>query len=256
MRRSIILISAAISALAFCSVVSAQNAAPANQGAKPATAAKPAGPAPVKDISGVWNALPSRAHDGSSWSKGDPPMTAWGEQQFKSTIPSIGPRGVTLKETNDPVYKCFPSGTPYVYFNPFPIQIVQTPKEVIMLYEYDHTVRHIYIDGRKHPDDITPTYMGHSIGHWEGNDTLVVDTVGFNGKTWLDRVGHPLSDQMHLTERFKRVDANNLQLDLTFDDPKSYPKPWSSQMTFRLHPDWDIMEQICMDNRTFDDFEK
>jgi hypothetical protein len=255
MRNRFVILITTAAALSFSTAVFAQANQAAAQGAKPAAAAKSPTPFSAHDLSGVWNALPSRAHDGSSWSKGDPEMTPWGQERFKSAKPSIGPRGVTLAETNDPVYKCFPSGTPYVYFNPFPVQIVQTPKEVIILYEYDHTVRHIYIDGRKHPDDVTPTYMGHSIGHWDG-DTLVVDTVGFNGKTWLDRVGHPLSDQMHITERFKRLDANNLQLDLTFDDPKSYPQPWSSQMTFRLHPDWDIMEQVCMDNRSFDEFEK
>ena len=79
-----------------------------------------------------------------------------------------------------------------------------------MIFEYDHTVRQIFMDGRAHPDDITPTYMGHSIGKWEG-DTLVVDTVGFNEKTWLDRDGHPHSDQLHVIERFHRVDRDNMR---------------------------------------------
>jgi len=226
------------------------------------TAGKPQGAAPAKastsastgDLAGVWNFLPTK-YDFSSFAKGDPPMTAWGQEQLKAAKPSQGPHGVTLKETNDRVYQCFPPGMPYIYLQVFPLQIVQTPKEVIVLFEYDHSVQHIYTDGRKHPEDLTPTYMGHSIGHWEG-DTLVVDTVGLNGKLWLDRLGHPESDQMHITQRFKRADDKTLQIDFTFDDPKAYPKPWDAQLRFRLHPDWDIMEHICMDNTSFENFER
>jgi hypothetical protein len=206
------------------------------------------------DISGVWNAMRGN-YDTASFSKGDPPMTPWGHAQFNVAKPSQGPRGVSLTETTDRVYKCVPAGMPYIYLQLFPMQIVQTPKEVIELFESDHTVRHIFIDGRKHPADIKPSYNGHSIGHWEG-DTLVVDTIGLNGKTWLDRVGHPDSDQMHIVERIHRVDDKTLQVDFTFDDPKSYLNPWTAQMRFRLRPDWDIMEDVCEDNLAFESFEK
>jgi hypothetical protein len=134
------------------------------------------------------------------------------------------------------------------------MQIIQTPKEVIELFEYDHIVRHIYIDGRKHPSGVKPSYNGHSIGHWEG-DTLVVDTIDLNGKNWLDRVGHPESTQMHILERIHRVDDKTLQVDLKFDDAKSYTKPWTAQIRFLLHPDWDILEHICEDNLAFESFE-
>jgi len=222
----------------------------------------PAQPAPANaptvslntDISGVWNAMRGN-YDTASFSKGDPPMTPWGQAQFNAAKPSQGPRGVKLTETTDRVYKCFPPGMPYIYLQLFPMQIVQTPKEVIELFEYDHTVRHIFVDGRKHPADLTPSYNGHSIGYWEG-DTLVVDTVGLNGKLWLDRVGHPDSDQMHVIERIHRVDDKTLQVDFTFDDPKSYVKPWTALMRFRLRPDWDIIEDVCEDNFAFESFEK
>src|SRR5579862_1973436 len=207
-----------------------------------------------RDLSGVWNMLRNN-YDFSSFAKGDPPMTAWGEEKFKETKPSQGPRGVLLSQTNDQVYKCFPPGMPYIYLQVFPMEIVQTPNEVIELFEYDHFVRHIYLNRSKHPDDVTPTYDGDSIGHWEG-DTLVVDTVGLNGKIWLDRVGHPESDQMHITERIRRVDQKTLQVDLTFDDPKSYTKPWNAMVRFTLHPDWDILEHVCEDNLAFESFEK
>ena len=205
------------------------------------------------DLSGVWNAM-SGLYQYAAFSKDEPPMTPWGRAQYDLAKPSQGPHGVKLEETNDKVYKCAPPGMPYIYIQLFPMQIIHTPKEVIELFEYDHTVRHIFIDGRKHPADVTPSYNGHSIGHWEG-DTLVVDTIGLNGKNWLDRVGHPESSQMHIIERIHRVNDKTLQVDFTFDDPKSYVKPWTAQVRFLLHPDWDILEHVCEDNLAFESFE-
>ena len=206
-----------------------------------------------RDISGVWNTV-SGVYGFASFTKDDPPMTPWGQSQFNAAKPSQGPKGVRLTETNDRVYKCSPPGLPYIYLQLFPVQILQTPKEVIELFEYDHTVRRILIDGRKHPAGVKPSYNGHSIGHWEG-DTLVVDTIGLNGKNWLDRVGHPESAQMHIMERIHRVDEKTLQVDFTFDDPKSYTKPWTAQMRLRLRPEWDILEHVCEDNLAFESFE-
>jgi hypothetical protein len=136
------------------------------------------------------------------------------------------------------------------------MEMIQNPKEIVMLYEYDHTVRRIYVDGRKHPDDPLPTYMGDSIGTWEGNDTLVVDTVGFKESTWLDRAGHRNSDQLHVVERMNRVDRDHVQIDITMQDPKALAKPWQGQMFYILHSDWDILEQDCTDNPDFLGFEK
>jgi hypothetical protein len=205
------------------------------------------------DLSGVWNAA-SGLYEYAAFSKEEPSMTPWGQEQYAKAKPSQGPHGVKLTETNDRVYKCAPPGLPYIYIQLFPMQIIQTPKEVIEIFEYDHTVRYIFTDGRKHPDDLTPTYNGHSIGHWE-RDTLVVDTIGLNGKNWLDRVGHPESDQMHIVERIRRVDEKTLQINFIFDDPKSYLKPWTAQVGFTLHPDWDILEHVCEENLFFESFE-
>jgi hypothetical protein len=197
-----------------------------------------------------------------SWgfSKDEPPMTPWAEERFKTTKPSFGPRSV--EDSNDPVNPttvnamgCFPPGLPRMYLQPFPMEIVQVPGRVIMFFEFSHYVRQIYTDGRKHNLDLGPTWLGDSIGHWEG-DTLVVDTIGFNDKTWLDRAGHPHSDQLHLTERFHRVDPNTMQDELTIDDAKAYTKTWGSTLTFALHPKWNIMEMVCEDNVNFDEFLK
>jgi hypothetical protein len=226
-----------------------------NNGQAPARSAAEKGPSAAAnhDLSGVWNAT-SGIYEFAAFSKDEPPMTPWGKAKFDRARPSQGPNGVKLSETNDRVYKCSPPGMPYIYIQLFPMQIIQTPKEVIELFEYDHIVRYIYTDGRKHPADVKPSYNGHSIGHWEG-DTLVVDTIGLNGKNWLDRVGHPESSQMHILERIHRVDDKTLQVDMTFEDPKSYLKPWTAQVRFQLHPDWDILEHVCEDNLAFESFE-
>jgi hypothetical protein len=237
-----------VAALAFSAALPGQSSqAPTGLASKSSNAAG------NPDISGVWNAA-SGIYQYAAFSKDDPPMTPWGLAQFNAAKPSQGPHGVKLSETNDRVYKCAPPGMPYIYIQLFPVQIVQTPAEVIELFEYDHIVRHIYIDGRKHPADLTPSYNGHSIGHWEG-DTLVVDTVGLNGKNWLDRVGHPESDQMHIVERIHRADEKTMQVDFTFDDPKSYVKPWTAMVRFQLRPGWEIIEHVCEDNFAFESFE-
>ena len=202
------------------------------------------------DLVGVWNVRGFANGFGRV-----PPLTPYGEQLYKQAKSSNSGE-YTLAETNDPVItKCYPPGTPRIYLQPFPWQIVQAPKEIIFIYEYDHTVRHIFTDGRKHPEDITPTYMGDSIGSWDG-DTFVVDTVGFNTKTWVDRVGHGHSDELHVVERFHRINQNDLEMDLTMEDPKAYTMPWSGHLQFQLHPDWTLEEQVCPDNTDFTNFEK
>ena len=118
-----------------------------------------------------------------------------------------------------------------------------------MIFEYQSLVRQIFTDGRGHPKDLEPTYMGHSIGKWEG-DTLLVDTIGFNGKTWLDPKGLPTTDALHVTEKIRRVDHNHLVDDYTIDDPKAYTKPWTVQKVFELKPDWQIQEYVCAENNT------
>jgi len=133
---------------------------------------------------------------------------------------------------------------------------MQIPGRVIMFFEYDHFVRQIFTDGRQHPKDLIPSWMGDSIGTWEG-DTLVVDTVGFNDKTWLDGEGHPHSDELHLVERIRRVSHDALTIDFTIDDQKAYTKPWVSHTIFDLKAGWNIGEVVCVDdNANFLDTEK
>ncbi len=201
----------------------------------------------VPDLTGVWNMRPSpiTRYLLYSFAKDEPSMTPWAEEKFRANKPSFGPRA--SRDTNDPNYDCFPSGVPRVYLHPSPFEIFRATGRLIMFFEHDNIVRQIWIDGREHPKDLDPDvsqWFGDSVGKWEG-DTLVVDTIGFNDKTWLDRGGTPHSDALHLVERMRRVDHNTLQIDITFDDPKAYTKPWSSQLVFNLKPGWKIDEHSC-----------
>lgn len=207
--------------------------------------------ASARDLSGVWFA---RGLSADIFAKDDAAMTPWAEEKYKEAKPSFGPRSVLLAQTNDPVYKCFPPGVPRVYFHPMPVQIVQIPGQTIMLFEYDHTVRHIFTDGRAHPEDLDLSWMGHSIGKWEG-DTFVVDTIGFHAQSWIDRLGHAHSDQLHTVERMRRTDPDALRIDITLEDPKAFTRPLTATINFQLRPKWDIVEQNCTDNVNFEEFE-
>ena len=130
---------------------------------------------------------------------------------------------------------------------PFPWEIVQARDRLIMIFEYQSLIRQIFTDGRGHPKDLDPTYMGNAIGKFEG-DALVIDTVGFNDKTWLDPMGLPHSDALHVVEHLRRVDHDTLVDEYKIDDPKAYKKPWTTQRTFKLKPDWKIQEYVCAEN--------
>ena len=210
------------------------------------------------NLSGLWSPVgtytfdPSDVRGAKSGDLTKYPMTPWGLEQFKANRPAHGDHQV--EDSNDPTNKCFPPGTPRAYVTPYPMEMVQTSTRLAMLFEYDINYRLVYLDGRGHPKDLDPTWMGHAIGKWEG-DTLVVHTTGFNGKSWLDRVGHPYSEELELTERIRRVDNETLQVDMTFHDPKTYTRDWTGQKIFKLRPTWELKEYACDDNYTFDDFQ-
>src|SRR5665213_498758 len=172
-------------------------------------------------------------------------MQDWAAAKYKATRPGCGPRASA--QSQDPVLRCFPPGVPRIMLIPFPMQIFQPAGTLIMVFEYDHFVRQINMDRREHPDDLGPTWMGDSIGRWEG-DTLVVDTVGLSDKTWLDQLGHPHSDRLHVVERIRRTDHDTLQDDITIDDPKAYTKAWTGQQVFKLKPTWHLIEYVCEDS--------
>ena len=131
-----------------------------------------------------------------------------------------------------------------------PFEIIPIPGRMLIYYEYQHLVRQIHMDRSDSPADFIPTWMGDSIGKWEG-DTLVVDTVGFVDKTRLDIVGLPHSDALHVVERMRRVSHDVLQVDITVDDPKMYAKPLTAQRIFDFKPGWEIGEWVCEENNTY-----
>ncbi len=250
-------------ALGFPCGMRGQNGAPG--AAKAPSAPKPATAGTTPDLSGVWRRT-RRPPDNKrkytlyeialTLTNEEPPMTPWGLEKFKAARPNVGPHAVTLVQTNDPVAQCFPPGVPKIYLvRGAPLEILQAPGRVMMFFEYDHFVREIFTDGRQHTADLNPTWMGESIGKWE-RDTLVVDTIGFNEKTWLDYAGHPHSDALHLVERIQRTSHDTLVNDITIEDPKAYTKPWTSHMVFDLKPDWKIEETICEDNVNFSNLQK
>src|SRR5229473_2801850 len=171
---------------------------------------------------------------------------------FKPQEAPLRPEAAALmrnRPTNaeTPDQRCLPLGVPRAELISFPFKIVQTPGLIVMMYEPDNTRRQIYTDGRELPDDPNPTWLGYSVGHWEG-ETLVVDSAGFNDKIWIDGAGHPISESLHIQERFRCRDFGHMELQITIDDPKMYTKPFTFKVTQLLLPDSDIFEYFCTEN--------
>ncbi len=143
--------------------------------------------------------------------------------------------------------RCQPWGMPMVDTLPSPYKIVQTPGVTYILYEENMSHREIFTDGRKHTADPQPTWLGYSVGRWEG-DTFVVESSGYNDRAPLDAVGHPHSEALRLTERFRRVDFGHMELQIGIDDPRSYTKPFTVKLGFYLLPDTDLIESFCSEN--------
>jgi hypothetical protein len=200
-----------------------------------AQSANPSRPAGAPDLTGVWMIDEFHA---AIYPKGStPPFTPWGEAKFKTANPLV----------NDPNLACLPHGVTRLMTVPLPMEFFQVPGMVLIYVEAGNQLRQIHLD-RGHKEDIGPTYNGDSIGKWEG-DTLVVDTVGFNDVTWLDHVGLPHSDQLHVVERIHRVDHDTLVDDFRIEDPKAYTKPWITSQTYKLKPGWEIAEYVCDNNK-------
>jgi len=255
--RSLCLTLVAFAALTFSPSNRAQTATP--------DAPKVHNTAPPVDLSGVWRRsrrAPDKARKYTIYelafaiTSEEPQMTPWAQEIYAANKPNVGPRSVSLSESNDPIMQCAPPGVPRIYLiRGEPVEIANIPGRVLMLFEYDHFVRNIYTDGREHPKDLNPSWMGDSIGRWEG-DTLVVDTVGFNDKTWLDNDGHPHTEDLHVVERIRRVNHDTLSIDTTIEDPKAYTKPWGGHATYELKPGWNLGEMVCEDNITYGDMQQ
>jgi hypothetical protein len=197
------------------------------------------------DFSGVWqqhfvdkNGRPVVGLDLSDFT--EIPYQDWSKKQYEFNHTGEG-------QAADPEAHCLPAGVPRSTGLPYPMRLMQSPGLVAMLIEGNvHTYRLILMN-QQHPKDPNPTWMGHSTGKWEG-ETLVVDTVGFNDRTWLDPGGHVHTDKMHIVERFTRTRQDRLLYEFTIDDPGAYTKPWGWSFALELHPDWEIIEYVCNEN--------
>jgi hypothetical protein len=206
---------------------------------KPPVGSTPRLPSGKVDFSGVWQKpyVPDMTKDGKD-QKGyaELPFTPWGEAEWKSYDAAEG----------DYTGSCLPFGMTRSVNTPEPMQIMQSDKYLTFLFEQNSWFSVVPIDGRKHGDGIA-TWFGDSVGHWE-SDTLVIDTVNFNGRTRLDTIGHPHSDQLHLVQRFTRPDLGHISYEVTVDDPKTFTRSWTNTRTFTLRPDWEMMEYSCEEN--------
>jgi hypothetical protein len=158
---------------------------------------------------------------------------------FESHMKSFG--------SSNPTTLCLPGGVPFGGLLPFPNKFIQTPGVIVILQEADGGLRQIFTDGRKHTADPQPSWMGYSVGKWDG-DSLVVDTVGFNDKGWLDGSGHPHSEALKVQERYRRRDFGHMDVQVAIDDPKMYTRPFSIKYTLDLVPDSEIAEYVCDEN--------
>jgi hypothetical protein len=168
-----------------------------------------------------------------------PHMQPWAEALVKQRLADLG--------KDIPTSRCFPPGVPLMQAVPAPFKIVQTPKLVVILYEGWTIYRQIFTDGRGLPKDPNPSWLGYSVGSWNG-DTLVVETAGLNDKSWLDLTGHPHSEALHVFERFHRSDLGRMEIQITIDDPSAYRKPWTVTEGTHLLPDTELLEFICNEN--------
>ena len=256
--RGTALIFVALAGLAFAPLLIAQE-----QGGAPRPA--PRLPNGKPDLSGIWEIAPGspRRHfsavDGSERqgrveageTTAEALLRPEAREKYKDQL-AAGKVRTIQRDLYDPTIKaCAPLGFMRLIQQGRPVEILNLRDRLFFRYEVDHFPRDIWMDGRSHPDlSITPpTWMGHSIGRWDG-DTLVVDSVGMNDMTYLDSPGHPHSESLHTTERYTRTSYDRLEIQVTFDDPGIYTKPVvGNTLTYRLIPDGQLVEWVSCDDR-------
>ena len=223
-------------------------------------------PSPNRDLSGIWGVkqaarLPWAPNTNRAFAV-EVPLQPWAQEYCRFVGCARGvrftgePGGNAYLIGEDPAFrKCAPRGFPRILLDGELMEIIQFPSRVFMRFYVNNEMREIWMDGRGHPEDFDLTWMGHSIGRWDG-DTLVVDTIGiFGGEggkyKWLDPAGYPHSDELHVTERIRRTDPNSLQFDLTFEDPKAFTAPVRARVIYELRPGEQIREYIRCEDRIF-----
>jgi hypothetical protein len=197
------------------------------------------------DLSGFWMPTDRVKHLlnlAADLKPGAVPLQPWAEALYKERIETNG--------KDHPGVRCWPSGIPEKLNIPDGLKLVQTPEVMIFLHESRTIYRQVFTDGRslpKVPTEAQPMWMGYSVGRWDG-DTFIVETIGQNGKTWLDMRGLPGTEALKVTERYTRPTVGRIYIDVTIDDPKAYTKPWDVRLSWDLQPDTDLIESICEEN--------
>ena len=192
------------------------------------------------DFSGIW-ATPTQKYLADLGADGlEIPMTPWAQQVHKERLDNNG--------RDRPSSTCLPHSVTDFDAHFTPRKVVQTPGNIVMLYEGYHTYRQIFTDGRALPKDPEPAWFGYSVGKWEG-DTLVVETIGVHEKTWLDDSGHPHGPDMRIIERFRRLDFGHMSVQITIEDAQAYTRPWTVSFGWDLLPDTELLDWFCENNR-------
>jgi hypothetical protein len=222
------------------------------------SAPAPRAPDGKPDLTGVWHLQTTRQETSLTPS---PPQTQGGVSYTNNIFRDMTPEDVPEKPEAaklraermkngtrpNPSVFCLPMGIPVNNFLVEVVKFIQAPKEIVVIYEVDGSYRQIYTDGRPLSKDMSPSWLGYSTAHWDG-DTLVVETEGFNDRTWLDMIGHSHSEALHLTERYHRSDYGHMDVEMTFNDPVMYTHPFTIRFTHALIPDSDILEAYCNEN--------
>lgn len=228
-------------------------------GAVDLNAPAPRTPDGKPDLSGVWLATnplpcPPLLRDGDDCAE-KTPLSAWafhidaglpGGLPYQPWAAAIVKQRSADNSKDDPHVQCLPSNPPRAYTLPHYQKIVQTPRFIVLLHEFNASYRQIFTDGRPLPVDPQPSWTGYSTGRWEG-DTLVVQTNGLRDGLWLDVAGNPLTEAATLTERIRRPNFGTLQVDFTVDDPKAYTRPWTVRLEQGIIVDQDLLDEICLE---------
>ena len=238
---SLILLSASLSPLIAQWPARPTPGVPRKPGGKPdLTAPAPRTADGKPDLSGVWRIHKSYLLNAAPDLKPED-IQPWAAALYKRSADNF-------RNDTDGI-NCLPPGPKTATSVGPPVKIVQTPNLVILLYEYQTLYRQVFTDGRGLPEDPNPTWMGYSVGRWEG-DTLVVTTAGYNDRTSLDLAGHPHTESLRTIERFHRHDAGHMDLQVTIEDPKAYNRTWTLPVDLDLMPDGELIEFICENRDT------
>lgn len=221
----------------------------------------------VPDLSGDWALDREQGGIGQSMSAADPggrmrgkepdiPYQPWALDYTMKQNPPTGPNA-RFEQTTDPhIHTCEPLGLGRIYMYPAKTRFIQTPEAVYVLHELGPAFRIVWLNA-KHPEDPDPQYWGHAVGWYENDDTLVVDTIGVNDRSWLDQLGHPRTEKLHFIERYKKVDEKTMQLDMTIDDPGAYTAAWPGRRNFTKSATGFMRYQwVCSVRDNYEHYEK